>query len=306
MSYVLTLVASDLANPIEDEDIKHVIRIIGMADVVPTCQAVPLAQNGKAIDLGINERGNREMMDNLKDYLKHKKIDVFITTIEKRRKKLLIADMDSTIINGETLDELAAYANIQDRIAEITTRAMNGELDFHEAVIERVSLLKDLPVQAITDTLNSLETNPGAHTFIKTLRKYNVFCVLVSGGFTVFTGPVAKSLSFNHHHGNNLEVDQEKLTGKIAMPILDSNAKLQLLMRYADNRGLKSEDVMAIGDGANDLAMLKRAGHGMGFQPKPKVAKEIDNLIIHGDLTAALYAQGYTEEEFTKAEQTKI
>ena len=306
MSYVLTLVASNTDNPIDDEDIGHVIRIIRMQGISPTCQPIALAKDGKAMDLGVDEPTNRETLKNLHDYLKTKKIDVFINAIENRRKKMLIADMDSTILKAETLDELAVHVGLHEKISEITNRAMNGELDFHEAIIERVGLLKDLPISAVNDTLQKLETNRGAHTFVKTLRENGVFCVLVSGGFTVFTGPVAKSLGFNEHKGNTLGIKNEKLTGKVISPILDSSSKLQFLLQFADLKDIGPEQALTIGDGANDLPMLERAGMGIGFHPKPKVSESIDNLIIHGDLTAALYAQGYIEQDFYVVNETNL
>jgi phosphoserine phosphatase len=304
MSTVLTLVASDKTKPVDKIAIDGVIDILGTYKIMPTCEPVWLEPD-MAADIGITESGDRKLIAHLHQYLESKKIDVFINPIENRRKKLLIADMDSTIVSGETLDDLAEHAGLKDKISEITTRAMNGELDFHEAITERVALLKGLEVSAIKDTLNKLETNQGAHTLIKTLRENGVICVLVSGGFTVFTEPVAKSLGFNNHHGNVLEIERDALTGKVQHPIQDKDSKVQYLRFYAERHNLKEADCMGIGDGANDLPMLQRAGLGIGYKPKETVAQKINNVILYGDLTAALYAQGYVSTEFYRVKERK-
>ncbi len=297
MSTVLTLVASKREFPIDEEVIKGVIKILGFYNIMPTCQPVWLKKS-MAADIGLSDSGDRRLISHLHEYLENKKIDVFVMPIEKRRKKLLIADMDSTIVAGETLDDLAEHAGLKDKISEITTRAMNGELDFHEAIKERVGLLKGLEVSAIQETLDKMETNPGAYTFIKTLKMNGTACILVSGGFTAFTEVVAKNLGFTNHHGNVLMIEHGKLTGKVQMPIQDKDSKVQFLRFYAEKYKLKLEDCMAIGDGANDLPMLQKAGLGIGYKPKPTVAEKIDNVILHGDLTAALYAQGYIAQAF--------
>lgn len=238
------------------------------------------------------------MLAHMRDSLKDDEIDVFMTPIENRRKKLLLADMDSTIVTGETLDDLAEHAGIKDQVAEITRRAMNGKLDFQAAITERVGLLKGLETGALNDTLKKIQISPGAQTLISTMRENGTYCVLVSGGFTFFTAAVSMQLQFHSHQGNELEIEDGKLTGNVKMPILDKTAKVAFLKEYMNRSNLKAEECITIGDGANDIPMLKMAGLGIGYKPKPAVAEEIDNLIIHGDLTAALYAQGYREEDF--------
>ena len=297
MSLVLTLVASDPSRPLTDAHSKEVISIIGFYNAMPICQPVWLKKKA-VIEIGIDKHGGKTMMTHLREFLEEDAIDVFITPIDGRRKKILLADMDSTIVTGETLDDLAAHAGLKEQIAGITARAMNGELDFHDALNERVSLLKGLPVKALQETLDAMQYSPGAGTLIKTMRENGTHCVLVSGGFTFFTGAVAKELEFMNHHGNELEFEDDQLTGKVKMPILDKNAKVDFLKYYMNQYSLGPDSCMTIGDGANDIPMLKEAGLGIGYKPKPAVAEEIDNLIIHGDLTAALYAQGYREGDF--------
>ncbi|MCC6598327.1 MAG: phosphoserine phosphatase SerB [Alphaproteobacteria bacterium] len=235
------------------------------------------------------------------------KIDLFITPQANRRKKLLLADMDSTIVAGETLDDMAAHAGLKEQIAEITARAMNGTLDFHAAIIERVGLLKDLPIAMLQKTLEETIVNPGAETLTRTMRKHGATCVLVSGGFTFFTEAIARLTGFDHHHGNTLGlkggikggINGEQLSGEVIPPILDKFAKVEFLNHYLHILNLNPENALTIGDGANDIPMLHSAGLGIGYRPKPVVATAIQNLILHGDLTAALYAQGYSDSEFS-------
>ncbi len=264
---------------------------------MPTCAPVWVHPK-RVAEIGIDKKCSLETMQQLREILKEPKIDVFITPIEKRRKKILIADMDSTIVVGETLDDLAEHAGIKDQISEITARAMNGELDFHAAIEERVGLLRDLPGSALQKTVDSMKYNQGAATMVKTMKEYGTHCVLVSGGFTAFTSVVARQLEFMNHHGNVLEINEDgSLRGRVKHPILDKNSKVEFLKQYAGMYDLKPEHCMAIGDGANDLPMLKMAGLGIGYKAKPNVAEELENLIVHGDLTAALYAQGYTDSD---------
>jgi phosphoserine phosphatase len=226
------------------------------------------------------------------------RIDVFITPSGNRRKKLLLADMDSTIVTTETLDELAGFAGLQDQIAAITERAMRGELDFKAALKERVKMLQGLNKKFLQQTLEGTKLMPGAATLVKTMAAHGAICVLVSGGFTFFTGPVAEQAGFHRHHGNTLLLENDALTGIVAEPILDKTAKLEFLHRYCAELGITTDEAMTIGDGANDLPMLQAAGFGVGYHPKPVVRDEIGNCILYGDLTAALYAQGYTAKDF--------
>ncbi len=247
---------------------------------------------GTAADIALTARPPFAAIQNLRAALAIERIDVFVTAAKNRRKKLLIADMDSTIVAGETLDELAAHAGLKDKIAVITARAMNGELDFKDALRERVALLEGLPESAVAQTLAATHPNPGAEIFVQTMKQNAATCVLVSGGFTLFTAAFSKSCGFDFHHGNTLEIENGVLTGRVTEPILDKDSKVDFLQHYVTENNLTTDDVLAIGDGANDLPMLRLAGLGIGYHAKPVVQNEIENCVVHGDLSTALYAQG--------------
>lgn len=224
--------------------------------------------------------------------------DVIIQPRAHRRKKLLLADMDSTIVTSETLDDLAAKLGIADRIAPITARAMAGELDFIQALTERVALLQGVPADTLDAVLEEMTLSKGAITLIRTMTAHGATCVLVSGGFTAVTGEIAKRCGFTHHHGNTLEVEDGRFAGRCTPPILDKNAKLTYLRDYTRELGLTAADTMAVGDGANDIPMLAAAGLGVGYHPKPAVRAAIADAIIHTDLTTLLYAQGFRSVDF--------
>lgn len=253
---------------------------------------------GKAAAITLRHAPNPAAIKYIRDQLAAAKIDVITTPLQNQRKKLLLADMDSTIVTSETLDDLAAHAGIKDQIAAITARAMNGELNFHDAIAQRVALIKDLPTSALAETLAETKLTPGAETLVKTMKKHGATCVLVSGGFTIFTDPIAKIVGFDHHHGNTLGIEDGKLTGKVIDPILDKDSKLDFLNHYATAQKVTLSDTVTIGDGANDLPMLQAASLGLGYQAKPVVEAQLTNNIRFNDLTAALYAQGYSDEEF--------
>lgn len=233
--------------------------------------------------------------------LSHKAVDIFLTKPRGRRKALLLADMDSTIVTAETLDELADHAGIKEQIATITARAMNGELDFHDAIRERVGLLKGLKLSAVEATCQALEYSPGARILVATMNAFGATTALVSGGFTVFSARVAADLGFTTHRANHLLDDGNALTGEVADPILDKNAKLATLEELAAARGIKLAATLTVGDGANDLPMLKAAGLGVAYHAKPVVASEVMNHIVHTDLTSLLFAQGYPASSFKTA-----
>ncbi len=296
MTHVITLVASEGNPDISKAHIKEMEKILGFYNFKWEGKPEWLAK-GRAVDLGLAERPQSALMSHLREFCTDDKIDVFANPSENRQKKLLLADMDSTIIEEETLDELAAYAGLKDEIAAITTEAMEGRLDFAEALHKRVGLLKDLDAEKLQETLDQMVLSSGAETLVKTMNKENATCVLVSGGFTFFTSAIAERVGFDHHHGNNLEMNDGKLTGIVHEPILDKFSKVEFLKQYTADLGLTENDSIAIGDGANDIPMLKMASMGIGYHPKPAVANEVHNAIIHGDLTAALYAQGYTKKD---------
>ncbi|NEX46147.1 phosphoserine phosphatase SerB [Pseudotabrizicola algicola] len=227
------------------------------------------------------------------------RVDLAVQPAANRRKRLLIADMDSTMIQQECIDELADEAGVGAYVAGITARAMNGELDFESALRERVGLLKDLPEATIARVIRDRITlMPGGRALLATMRANGAHAALVSGGFTAFTASIAQTLGFDEHRANTLLVADGKLTGQVAEPILGKQAKLDALLAITARLGLTPEDAIAVGDGANDLAMLNRAGAGVALHAKPAVAAQCSLRVNHGDLTALLYLQGYTREEF--------
>lgn len=224
--------------------------------------------------------------------------DVALIPAEGRRKQLLISDMDSTIIEQECLDELAAYAGLKDEIAAITARAMAGDLDFEGALTERVGKLKGLALTALQQCYEErISLMPGAATLTATMSAAGADCLLVSGGFTYFTSRVAKAAGFHDHRGNTLIDDGTALTGEVGRPILGREAKLEALKAAATAQSLRLDQAIAMGDGANDLAMIEAAGLGLAVHAKPVVAAASDAAINHTDLTAALYYQGYSDSE---------
>jgi phosphoserine phosphatase len=228
-------------------------------------------------------------------------VDAIATPREGRRKRLLVADMDSTIVTTETLDELAAYAGLKEEIAAITRRAMNGELDFRQALAARVGMLRGLPVSALEATWAETPIMPGAAELVATMRAHGAVACLASGGFTFFTERVRQRLGFDLHVSNVLGIEDGKLTGTVQEPIFDRNGKLATLKRLAAEHGLPLEATLAVGDGANDLDMIRAAGLGVAFQAKPVVAAAAQARVDHTCLTTLLFAQGYRRSEFVSA-----
>lgn len=224
--------------------------------------------------------------------------DVNVVAASGRRKRLLVADMESTLIENEMLDDLAALAGIGAAIAAITRRAMNGEVEFREALRERVALLKGLPEARLRQAAAGIRIMPGAETLVRTMRAHGAFTAIVSGGFRFFTGLMRERLGCDHDEGNELEFEAGVLTGRVREPVLDRDAKLAALRRLALRQGASEAEALAVGDGANDVPMLRAAGLGVAFRAKPSVAASVGVRIGHGDLTALLYLQGYRREEF--------
>jgi phosphoserine phosphatase len=226
-------------------------------------------------------------------------VDFAVQPVENRRKRLLIADMDSTIINVECLDELADFAGVKDKVSEITERAMRGELAFEGALRERVGMLKGLSVDALQSCYDErVKLNPGARTLVRTMAEHGARCALVSGGFTFFTSRIAEAAGFHLNRANTLIEADGKLTGTVGDPILGKEAKLAALQEETAALGLTPADALAVGDGANDLAMIEVAGLGVAYRAKPIVAAQAHAKVDHADLTALLYFQGYTAAEF--------
>ena len=229
-------------------------------------------------------------------------VDVILQPAANRRKSLLLADMDSTMIGQECVDELADFAGLKPLVSAITERAMRGELAFEPALRERVALLKGLSVRVVDEVLRERITlTPGGQTLVRTMRARGGYCALVSGGFTLFTGPVAQQIGFHESRGNSLSIDNQRLTGLVADPILGREAKLATLRELRDRLGLIPAETLAIGDGANDLGMIEEAGLGVAYHAKPAVAAAAGARIDHCDLSAALFAQGYARDEFVDA-----
>lgn len=225
-------------------------------------------------------------------------VDANIVATAGRRKRLLVADMESTLIRNEMLDELAIMTGVGPEVAAVTARAMNGEIDFRGSLRARIALFAGRPATLLDDAARRIEPMPGAGTLIATMRRHGAFTAIVSGGFTVFTGRVRRALGADHDEANELLFDRDTLAGSVREPILDAAGKAAALRRLAEARGLSPTDAVATGDGANDLDMLALAGLGVAFRAKPVVAQAARVSIAHGDLTALLFLQGYRREEF--------
>jgi len=231
--------------------------------------------------------------------LQKMQVDLTVQPAQGQRKKLLLADMDSTMTEQECIDELADAAGIGPHVRDITARAMNGELDFTEALQERVKLLKGLSRDTVQNVLETRITYmPGGAVLLATMKAHGAYTALVSGGFTFFTKAVAADLGFDEHRANTLLFDNGVLTGEVALPILGRQAKIEAMQELTTRLGISEAEVIAVGDGANDLGMLGRAGAGVALHAKPSVAAECALRVNHGDLTALLFLQGYTSEEF--------
>lgn len=293
MNYVLTLVAAQ-----HHTEFKNNINQ-AVDEQAAIIEDISELHEGLAYDLYL-ESPSESLIQNLRNALQ---CDVFIqeNKPETRRKKLFLSDMDATIVEEETLDELAAALGLKEKIAEITAATMRGELDFEASVKKRVAMLKDLPVNELENTFEHITYTKGARTLIKTLRAHNVHCTLVSGGFTYFTDKVAAELGFFDNFGNILGIDSGKLSGEVIPPIRGKEFKAQLLNTKVEELGLKLADTICAGDGANDADMLtlcqNNGGLGIGYRPKPALKKQLKNNVVYANLTSLLYAMGYKQDE---------
>jgi phosphoserine phosphatase len=246
---------------------------------------------------------NKNLISLIKDFLVNKNIDFNLTsTVRERKKKLLLADMDSTIIKEESLDELAKLIGLEKEVSIITEKAMNGEIDFQEALIKRVSMLKNQPTEILNNLKNNININIGAKELIKTMNSNGAQTVLVSGGFTFLTEYLKTILDFSFAHANTLQISKSKngievLTGRVELPILDKKAKLQILKQYTKKLNLNLEETICVGDGANDIEMIQNAGLGVSYNGKDILDKTADLIFRHTNLKGLLYAQGYTDKE---------
>jgi phosphoserine phosphatase len=282
------------------ERFSHVLNVIAedalaLADKLRGLGETLWLSPGRAFDIGIAGDAQAALAD-----ARHigGNADINLVATARRRKKLLVADMDSTIIGRECLDELADMAGLKAKVSAITERAMRGEIEFAGALRERVALLKGLPLAALERTyLERVRLNPGAIALVATMKRHGARSCLVSGGFTFFTSRVAALAGFDDQQANTLLDDGTALTGQVAEPILGREAKLAALEAEVSALGISFADALAVGDGANDLDMIKRAGLGVAYHAKPVVAAAAGASIAHGDLTALLYLQGYLDEE---------
>ena len=235
----------------------------------------------------------------IRDVVANFPIDLVVQEQETRRKAFLIADMDSTMIGQECIDELADVVGLKDKVAAITARAMNGEIAFEPALRERVALLKGLPLSVVDDVIaKRITLTSGGPEMIATMKAKGFYTALVSGGFTVFTGPIAARLGFDENRANVLLAEDGVLTGKVAEPILGKQAKVDAVVDICERLGISTDNVLAVGDGANDLGMINLAGSGVALHAKPTVAAQARMRVDHGDLTALLYLQGYRKTDF--------
>ncbi|MEP2704929.1 MAG: phosphoserine phosphatase SerB [Roseibium sp.] len=293
MSLVATLVSTPTAPAVKEELIRRVANALN-ADGAPK-----ILNSDVAADIRFSGPDARAADKRVREEIGSAPVDVFIQPEKSRYKKLLIADMDSTMIRQECIDELAAELGLKDKISDITERAMRGEIEFEPALRERVGLLAGLSVSAIDTVLsNRISLMPGGRTLVQTMKANGAYCALVSGGFTHFTKAMAAMIGFDENQANTLLEKDGKLTGGVGEPILGREAKRERLEFLVAKMSLSFEETLAVGDGANDLAMIERAGAGVAYRAKPAVAKAADFRIDHGDLTALLYFQGYSESEF--------
>ena len=275
-----------------------------LRDRLPDPGEAEWLSEGEACDVPFEpgpEHNPGELRDVLQDAVGDAPIDIVVQPVQDRRKRLLVADMDSTLIGQECIDELADFAGLKPRVAAITERAMRGELEFESALLERVALLEGLDESVLqTVFAERITLNPGARTLACTMRAHGATTLIVSGGFTFFTERVAEAAGFEDNQANTLEVSGGKLTGRVIEPILGQQAKLDALRHTREVLSLAPSQTLGVGDGANDLAMLQDAGLGVAYRAKPIVAESADAGIEHADLTALLFAQGYRREEFSE------
>ncbi len=245
---------------------------------------------------------DRVTAQRLRDIIGDMPVDVVVQPAAGRRKRLLLADMDSTMIGQECLDELADFVGQKARVAAITERAMRGEIAFEPALAERVALLAGLSAGVVGEVIEKRITlTPGGRALVRTMAAHGAHTCLVSGGFTLFTGPIAAAIGFAENRGNRLEVHDGRFTGRVLPPILGRDAKLATLLELRAALGLEKSETLVVGDGANDLLMISDGGLGVAYHAKPVVAAAAGARIDHGDLTALLYAQGYTASEITSS-----
>lgn len=293
-SHVLTLIGNARSAPLEPVHIERVSQHLGLTGRVDW-----LAEK-EACDLFLESPlSAAEITGQARDALSGTALDTACTSADGRRKRLLISDMDSTVIDQECIDELGDAIGLSSRIREITAAVVNGDISFADALRERLALMKGMERGVLKNVYeNRITLKAGARTLVQTMRHHGAFCILVSGGFSFFTRRIAECIGFHDHQGNTLAFEDGKLTGEVQEPILGRSAKLDTLTRLCDEKSLEPSDVLAVGDGANDIKMIKAAGLGVAFHGSGTLRKQANACIDHGDLTALLYIQGFAKSEF--------
>jgi phosphoserine phosphatase len=298
MSHVATLI-SNPAKPALTPPVIDAARIL-----LPLAGKPVVLAEGVACDLPFefaSDGDSRGLLDSLRAAIKPAPVDIVVQPVSHRRKKLFVADMDSTMIEQECIDELADFVGLKARVAAITERAMKGEIEFEPALRERVALLKGLPANVIDEVIEKrIRLTPGARALVMTMRENGAYTCLASGGFTLFTSRIAALIGFNEDRGNRLVIESGKLAGRVEEPVMGRDAKLAALKELTVKLKLDPADTLAAGDGANDIPMIEAAGLGVAYHAKPAVAAAAGARIDHGDLTALLYLQGYRREEFAE------
>ena len=293
-SYVLTLIGNMASMPLESVHVERVYRRLAT-----TGETDWLAER-EACDLFIDSPLSAvEVAEQARDALSGTAIDTVCTSIEGRRRKLLISDMDSTVIDQECIDELGDAIGVGSQIREITAAVVNGDISFSDALRKRLALMIGMDRRLLKSVYEErISLKAGARTLVQTMRHHGAFCILVSGGFSYFTRRIAERIGFHDHQGNELAFADGKLTGQVLEPILGRSAKLNTLRSLCDEKGLEPSDVLAVGDGANDIEMIKAACLGVAFHGSDSLRKQANACIDHGDLTALLYIQGFRKSEF--------
>jgi phosphoserine phosphatase len=297
MDNVLTLIANPQRRDLDDRPVETALTVLKSAGAAVDTP-VWLAP-GIAADAPFSNIPPEQAQSMVKQAFSDAPFDVVAQPSLNRRKQLLVADMESTIIENEMLDELAGEIGAVEEIADVTARAMNGELDFDDALQARVALFKGLEAAALERAMAKIRIMPGAESLVRTMRANGAYCALVSGGFTYYTSEIRKRVGFDIDQANILEVEGGAIKGTVTKPILGRDAKRDALNRFCKELNITTAAAMCVGDGANDLAMLAAAGAGVAFHAKPIVAKQARIKIDNGDLTALLYLQGYRQGEFT-------
>jgi phosphoserine phosphatase len=296
MTHVATLICNPAAPALDEPALARAVA------VCPAASAPRWLDPSIAADIPFtagDDVDKRHVADALRAALGDRPVDIVVQPVAHRRKRLFLADMDSTMIGQECVDELAAMLGIKAQVAAITERAMRGDIAFAPALRERVALLRKLPISVINQVMvGHITLTPGGPVLVRTMRAHGAYACLVSGGFTLFAERIAGIIGFDESRANHLLVEDGLLTGEVKEPVLGADAKLATLRELSDQRGVPMIETLAVGDGANDLAMIEAAGLGVAYRAKPLVAARAHARIEHGDLTALLYLQGYRRDEF--------